>query len=296
MKNILLIYYTQSGQLLEIARSLTKPLSECSEIKLRIVEAEPVTRYPFPWPLFKFFDVLPESVLMEAPKIKPIPIEEGCTYDLILLCYTVWFLSPSLPITGFLKSSDARIMQGVPVITIVNARDKWVTAQEQVKRWVDHHGGRLVGHIAVIPDTSALAGLVTTLRWLWAGKKKGFWKFPDAGVPKAQIDGLESFGKLIRDGLIDGRIAKGVAVLEGHDPARIDPDLVRQERVGYRIFQFWARSIRSCGPQGDWKRLPVIAFFMIILGTLIALSFPIGMVMKFIVDPLRKNLLHKNSS
>ncbi|MEW6259152.1 MAG: dialkylresorcinol condensing enzyme [Thermodesulfobacteriota bacterium] len=296
MKNILLIYYTQSGQLFEIARSLTKPLSDNPDINLDLVNVEPLIPYPFPWPFLRFFDVLAESVLMVAPEMKSFQINKGSTYDLILLCYTVWFLSPSLPITGFLKSSDARIMQGVPVITIVNARDKWVTAQEQVKRWIDHHGGRLVGHIAVIPDTPALAGLVTTLRWLWAGKKKGFWRFPDAGVPKAQIDGLERFGRLIRDGLMDGSIDKGLPVLEGYDSAAIDPDLVRQERVGYRVFQFWARAIHSCGPPGDWKRLPIIAFFMIILGTLIALSFPIGMVLKFIVNPLRKSLLIKNSS
>ena len=295
MKNILVLYYSQSGQLLEIARSLTKPLAECPEIRFRLVEVEPVISYPFPWPFIRFFDVLPESVLMEAPAMKPLFLYENGPYDLILLCYTVWFLSPSLPITGFLKSPDARILKGVPVITVVNARDKWVTAQEQVKRWIDDHGGRLVGHIAVIPDMSALAGLVTTLRWLWAGKKKGFWKFPDAGVPKRQIDELERFGALIRDGLMDGRIAKGFPVLEGHEPAKMDPDLVRQERVGYRIFQFWARAIRSCGRQGDWKRIPIMALFVIVLGALIALSFPIGMALKFIVDPLRKSL-RKNTT
>lgn len=295
MKNILILYYTQSGQLLEIARSLTKPLAECSEINLRLVEVEPVIAYPFPWPFFRFFDVLPESVLMEAPAMKPLSLCENGPYDLILLCYTVWFLSPSLPITGFLTSSDARILKGVPVITVVNARDKWVTAQEQVKRWIDDHGGRLVGHIAVIPDTPALAGLLTTLRWLWAGKKKGFWGFPDAGVPKTQIEGLETFGTLIRDGLMDGRIAKGLPVLEGHEPAKMDPDLVRQERVGYRMFRFWARVLRSCGRQGDWKRIPILALFVILLGTLIVMSFPIGMALKFIIDPLRK-ILQKNTT
>lgn len=280
MKNILVIYYSQSGQLLEIAQSLVRPLAECRDLNMRVVEVKPVCTYPFPWPFFKFFDVLPESVLMEAPEVEPLPLQEDTSYDLILLLYTVWFLSPSLPITGFLKSSDARILKGNPVITVVNARDKWVTAQEQVKRCIEHHGGRLVGHIAVIPDTSALAGLVTTLRWLWAGKKKGFWKFPDAGVPKAQIEGLATFGIRIRDGLLDGRIARGFPVLEGYEAAKVDPDLVRQERVGYRIFQFWARVIRSCGRQGDWKRLPVIALFVIMLGSLIALSFPIGVVLK----------------
>lgn len=296
LKNILVLYYTQSGQLLEMVRSLTKPLAECPRIHLRLVQVEPVIAYPFPWPLLRFFDALPESVLMEAPAMNPLSLDENGAYDLILLCYTVWFLSPSLPITGFLKSSDApRILKGVPVITVVNARDKWVMAQEQVKRWIDVHGGRLVGHIAVIADTPALAGLVTTLRWLWAGKKEGFWGLPDAGVPKTQIDGLERFGALIRDGLMDGRLAKGLPVLQGHDPAKMDPDLVRQEKVGYRIFQFWASAIRSCGRQGDWKRIPMLALFVIILGTLILLSFPIGMALKFIVDPLRKSL-RKNTT
>lgn len=285
---VLVLFYSQSGQLEEIARSMTKPLAECPNIDVCYVRLEPVEPYPFPWPVYRFFDTLPEAVLMEPPPMKPLKALDQVAPDLVLLFYQVWFLSPSLPVTGFLRSSQAALLRGVPVITVVNARDKWVKAQEQVAFWIARCGGRLVDHVAVVHPGSAVGSLVSTLRWLWTGKKKGFWRFPDAGVPLAHIAATERFGQAIVEGLLDGRIQSGKSVLQPLNPAPQDPDLVRQERVGYGMFRRWARIIRWAGTQGQWSRAPLVLLFVAQLALLIALSFPIGLVMKGIVDPLRR--------
>ena len=287
-RKVLALYYSQSGQLEAIARSFTKPLAESAEIELHFVSLEPAVAYPFPWPLYRFFDVLPESVLMEPPAMKPFPFRATDKVDLVILFYQVWFLSPSLPVSGFLRSKEAAVMAGTPVITVVNARDKWVTAQEQTALWIRRHGGRMVDHVAVVHPGSALGNLVSTLRWLWTGKKKGFWRFPDAGVPEEHIQGLERYGEAVRDGLLNGRIASGVSVLSHLNPAPQDPDLVRQERVASGMFRRWARWIRSMGAQGQLRRAPMIFLFAFQLAVLIALSFPIGVFVKIFVEPLRK--------
>ncbi len=284
---VLVLFYSQSGQLENIARWLTKPLAESPEIRVFYKMLEPEEPYPFPWPLYRFFDTLPESVLMESTPVKPLDFSEIGTPDLILLFYQVWFLSPSLPVSGFLQSEQAAVMRGVPVITVVNARDKWVKAQEEVAARVKRWGGILVDHVAVVHVGSALGSLVSTLRWLWTGKKQGFWRFPDAGVPLEIIEATERFGRAILEGLRDGRIQSGKSVLEPLNPAPQDPDLVRQERVGHAMFRRWARTIRWAGRQGQKRRAPLVILFIIQLGILIALSFPIGLFMKLVVEPVR---------
>lgn len=284
---VLVLYYSQSGQLENIARCLTKPLAQSPQIEVQYTALEPEKPYPFPWPIYRFFDTLPEAVLMEPPPLKPLDFSSIGRPDLILLFYQVWFLSPSLPVSGFLKSDAADVMRGVPVITVVNARDKWVSAQELVAAWVQRRGGVLVDHVTVVHAGSALGSLVSTLRWLWTGKKEGFWRFPDAGVPMDKIVATERYGKAILDGLLDGRILEGNSVLEPLNPAPQDPDLVRQERVGQAMFRRWARLIRWAGRQGQRRRAPLVMLFMIHLGILIALSFPIGLFMKGVVEPLR---------
>ncbi len=288
MRRVLALYYSQSGQLEAIARSFTKPLAECADIDLRLVCLEPAVSYPFPWPLYRFFDVLPESVLMEPPPMKPFSFRDSDKADLVLLFYQVWFLSPSLPMTGFLRSKEAAVLADTPVVTVVNARDKWVMAQQQVARWVRHHGGRLVDHVAVVHAGSAFGNLVSTLRWLWTGKKKGFWRFPDAGVPEERIRSLQDYGELVRDGLLDGRIGSGRSVLSHLNPAPRNPHLVRQEEVAYGMFRRWARWIRGMGAQGQLRRAPLILLFVAQLAILIILSFPIGVFLRVFVDPFRK--------
>ncbi len=284
---VLVLYYSQSGQLENIARCLTKPLSECPQIRMFYRSVEPEAPYPFPWPLYRFFDTLPESVLMEPPSLRPLDFSNIGTPDLILLFYQVWFLSPSLPISAFLQSEQADVMRGVPVITVVNARDKWVKAQEAVAAWVKRRGGLLIDHVAVVHVGSALGSLVSTLRWLWTGKKQGFWCFPDAGVPVEIIAATERFGRAILEGLQDGRIRSGNSVLGSLNPAPQDPDLVRQEQVGHAMFRRWARIIRWAGRQGQRRRAPLVILFIIQLGILIALSLPIGLFMKLVVEPVR---------
>ena len=55
MKKVLVVYYTQSGQLLEILRSLMGPLEESGRVSVTYEELRPVPKFPFPWKPLEFF-------------------------------------------------------------------------------------------------------------------------------------------------------------------------------------------------------------------------------------------------
>ena len=49
MKNVLVIYYSQSGQLETIAKTIAKPLMDLDEVNLVFHEIQIEKPFPFPW-------------------------------------------------------------------------------------------------------------------------------------------------------------------------------------------------------------------------------------------------------
>lgn len=94
---------------------------------------EPTITFPYPWSFFRFLDVFPECVSLEAPENRPLSFDPAQEFDLVILAYQVWFLAPSLPVTAFLKSEEGkRLLQGKPVVTVIGCRNMWSQAQETV--------------------------------------------------------------------------------------------------------------------------------------------------------------------
>ena len=56
-KKLLVIYYSQTGQLLDIVKSVTKPMSETNQVKLYFEELKPKPAFPFPWSANQFFQI-----------------------------------------------------------------------------------------------------------------------------------------------------------------------------------------------------------------------------------------------
>ena len=97
MKKILVIYYSQSNQLKEILDSICLPLKENAQVDFYEIKMR--NPYPFPWDKEAFFNVFPESFQQVPQPIEEIPEAiKSTNYDLILLGYQVWYLSPSIPI------------------------------------------------------------------------------------------------------------------------------------------------------------------------------------------------------
>ena len=277
-KRVLVLHYSQTGQLNRAARSMMRPLEGRDDIEVVWEEMRPVEPYPFPWPFFAFLNVFPESVHLAAPKMQPPGIRLDERFDLVILAYQVWFLSPALPVTGFLKSDGAKLLSGRPVITFIVCRNMWLTAQEKIKKLLDAAGARLIDNVVLVDQGHPLATFVTTPRWLWTGKKNGFWGiFPPAGVRESDIAGASRFGKAICDALIRTDKPVDAPILKGLGAVKVNPGYVASERIAHRSFYVWGKLLRAIGGPDSLPRKMMLAVYALFLIMMIITVVPIGL-------------------
>jgi hypothetical protein len=287
MKKVLVVHFSQTGQLARIVRQLVAPLAAAADVRLVEEVLRPVAAYPFPWPFWRFLDAMPESALLEPPALEPFAVPAEAQFDLIILAYQVWFLAPAGPITAFLKSeAGRRLLRGRPVVTVVACRNMWLTAQETVKRLVREAGGRLQDHVAFCDPAPTLATLVTTPRWMLTGRCDPFLGLPAAGVAEAEIAGADRFGGALLAALRAGRERDRRPMLAGLGAARVDPTLIFSERAARRAFGAWSRIIRLGGVRGSLGRPPFLALFCVYLVAMILVIVPPSLLVQRLLRPL----------
>src|SRR5690348_10717253 len=101
-KKILVVYYTQTGQLEEILQSFMNPFSD-SEIEVEMIRVFPEKDYSFPWTGKSFFGEMPDCASGSVVPLKPFSLKHQ-KYDLVVLGYQPWFLSPSIPTNSILQN------------------------------------------------------------------------------------------------------------------------------------------------------------------------------------------------
>ncbi len=273
MKKVLVIYYTQSGQLKQIIDNVTSKF-ESENIELDYIEIKPVKPYTFPWNTDSFFDAFPESVRGIPCELEPLEYDPDKKYDLVILAYQVWFLSPSIPFWSFLLSEDAkRIIKDTQVITLLGIRNMWIMAQEKVRNKIWEYGGDLVGNIVLNDRHKNLISVITIVHWMFSGKKGKFGIFPPAGVSDRDIQGSSRFGDVISDALINKQYEGLQDNLLSNGAVPIVPDLMSIEKKGIRIFRIWSRFVLKKGLLARKRRLKL---FRIYLFTVIYLVSPIA--------------------
>lgn len=275
MKKILIVYYTQSGQMRYILDSLVKPLLDRGHT-VHFEEIKPVQKYPFPWSAFHFFNAFPETFMQKPLELKQLSASAFDDYDLIVLGYQPWFLTPSRPMCSFLQSADGqRIVSGKKVITILGCRNMWLGAQEKVKQWLQKADAKLVGHVALIDKSGNLTSLVTILRWMLTGRKNAFWFFPAAGVSASDVAHTSVFGELINEAITSNQFELLQNQFNQRGAIEIKPNLVMMERRGQKSFSIWSNFIASGGPVDSVGRKIRVYIFMILLPTVIIILTPL---------------------
>lgn len=287
MKRVLLVHFSQSGQLSRIARRLAAPLAEAGDVELVEEVLRPRPPYPFPWSFWSFLDVMPETFLLDPPALEPLSVRADARFDLIVLAYQVWYLAPAGPIAAFLKSEAGRaLLRGRPVVTVIACRNMWLTAQETVKRLIQEAGGRLRDNVAFIDGGATLATFITTPRWLLTGRRDAFWGLPAAGVAEGEIANADRFGRALLDALRADRERGDAPMLAGLGAARVDPQLIFSERAARRAFSVWSRLIRLGGDPGSIARVPMLALFCVYLVTMILTVVPTSLLVQQLTRPL----------
>lgn len=281
MKRVLVVYYSQTGQLQRLAASICAPLAGAG-VDLEWCQLRPQQAYPFPWPFWRFFDQFPETVHLDAPPLQPLDVGGDRRYDLIVLAYTVWFLSPAPPVAAFVQSSQGRgLLRDTPVVTVIACRNMWMLAQQRMRELLAAAGARFVDHIALTDQGPSFATFVTTPRWMLSGRREAFWGvFPRAGLSEAQITDAARFGHALRAALLDNSLLAERSPLAGMNAAVPDLRLLPSEKIGRRSFQIWGRMIRALGPQGAWQRRPLLAVYALFLVLMIVTVVPLTMLLR----------------
>lgn len=292
MARILVLHYSQTGQLTDGIRSMMAPLELRDDVEVVWQELVPETPYPFPWPIMRFFDTFPECVYMDAPANKPVDFDPDSRFDLVILAYQVWFLSPSLPISAFLNSPEARVLKGKPVMTFIACRNMWLSAQEKMARKLAELEAHLIDNVVLIDQGPAWSTFVTTPVWMLTGNKGPLWKiFPKAGVSEREIIAAGRFGRALADSLPLLQSVPPVPVLTGLKAVEVNPRYIAGEKIAHRSFLVWGRLLRKLGQQGTRSRRLVLVIYILFLIAMILTVMPIGIIVRALLRPLLRKQL-----
>jgi len=284
-KNILVLYYTQTGQLEDIVKNIARPFEEKQdEYHVTYYNIKMKKDFPFPWPNDVFFNTFPESYLQIPSEILP-PSDEvlNTKYDLIIFGYQVWYLTPSIPIISFLKSSYAeQIMKDTPVVTVSGTRNMWMLSQEKLKVYLKDLKAKLIGNIALVDRHDNYTSVLTVIRWMIGGQKEKSGLLPAAGVSDEEINGAVKYGKIIESHFRDNDFKGLQPDLVKNGAIEIRAFLVRVEKVGNKIFTVWSNLIIK----KKEKRPLLIKFFKVYLMTAIWVISPIVLVLHLLTTPI----------
>lgn len=297
MRQVLIVHYSQSGQLNRLVESVSAPLREQSNVQVDYLELHMQTPFPFPWPFLKFFRIFPETVLMQAQPLQPLAVDADKHYDLIILAYQVWFLSPSLPMSSFLASPEAaKLLNGTPVMTLIGCRNMWLIAQEKMKKKLQELNAQLVDN-AVLTDAcgSAMSFLSTPL-WLFTGRKKAYAWLPKAGIAAAEIAGARRFGEAICARLLQDKQPITAPMLHGLAAVNINEKLIASERIGARSFYLWSRLLRALGPPDSYRRGFGLIIYIVFLLCMIVTVVPITALSKKLLSPLTQQRIAREKA
>ncbi|RAR71519.1 NADPH-dependent FMN reductase family protein [Flavobacterium aciduliphilum] len=292
MKNVLVIYYSQSGQLKSIAEKIAYPLLNSDEINVVFYEIKLEESFPFPWDKESFFDVFPESFLQIPTTIKPVPEEIINTkFDLILLHYQVWYLTPSIPINSFLKSDQAKqLLKNTAVVTINGSRNMWIMAQEKIKVLLKQNEALLKGNIALVDRAGNLISVVTIVEWMFSGiKKKYLGIFPLPGVSEKDINESKKFGDVIKIALLNDEFEDLQPKLIDVGAVKVSSYLASVDRTGNKIFAKWSNFIKT---RKNSRKIWLKAFYVYLLLAIWLIS-PIVYILHVFLYPLKINKIKK---
>ncbi|MFC4686526.1 dialkylresorcinol condensing enzyme DarA [Epilithonimonas pallida] len=284
-KKILVIYYSQTGQLKDIVKNIAQPFEEKKdEYSVTYYNIQLKKDFPFPWPSDVFFNTFPESYLQIPSEILPPPEDVlNQKFDLILFGYQVWYLTPSIPIISFLKSGYAEnILKDTPVVTISGTRNMWMLSQEKLKVYLRDLKAQLVGNIALVDRHDNYTSVLTILRWLTTGQKEKSGILPAAGISDEEIAGSVKYGKIIEGHLRENSLKDLQPDLVKNGAVEIRPFLVRVEKVGNKIFTVWSNLIIK----KKEKRPLLIKFFKVYLMAAIWIISPIVLIFHILLAPL----------
>ncbi len=288
-RRVLVVEYSQTGQLSRVLDSVVEPLVAAGH-QVERLKLQHAGDYPFPWPFWTFLDTFPETVARMPPALEPWAVEGKP--DLIILGYPVWFLSPAPALTAFMQSPQGQaLLQGTPVVTLTACRNMWTQAHLDVQDMLKQAGAVHCDHVALVDPGPAMATFVTTPRWMLTGRKEAFWGFPRAGISDQQVRDAARFGHALAAAFAQQEPLDGHPLLTGLEAVKADPGLAASEKIAKRSFRIWGKLVRLGGPRGAWTRRPILTIYLVFLLTLIVTVVPLSMLIRRIIGVFARQRL-----
>jgi len=278
MKKVLVIYFTQTGQLSKAVKSTLGSLEGRSDVSIYYEQLKPKKSYPYPWKYSEFFDVFPECVHAVPTDLETFTFNPEEKFDLVILAYQPWFLSICIPVNSFLQSSEAKkIMKGKPVVTILACRNMWLGAQEKMKLQLKNLEANLIGNITYVDRSANLVSLVTVLAFVLGGVKEKFLGiFPKYGVSDKELETqAPKYGEVILKHLQTGDYKTQQEQLVALGAVTVKTNLLLLEGRGRVLFPLYANYISKKGTSGSAERKGRVRTFGIVLPTGILILSPI---------------------
>ncbi len=299
MLKVLAVGFSQTGQLSRLLDSVLGPLKESSQIEVTQITLKTHREFPFPWNFFNFFDTMPECVYEDAPPIEPEGVDSDTDFDLIILAYQAWFLSPCPPIISFLKSEAARKMiKGKPVMTLIGCRNMWLMAQEALKERIDDLDGHLIDNAVVVDEAHAAYTFYSTPIWMLTGDKGPYFngRIPAAGLTDEQISQASRFGEAIVAQLPNREKGDVSPMLSGLGAVKVSEGLIASEKVAKRNFRLWGGLMRKIGNPDAIARKAVLIVYFTFLALIVLTVMPILAVVKKILKRFNKAKVEKQKA
>lgn len=277
MKKILVIYFTQTGQAKKAIDAVLKPFINYPDYFVHYELIKPKTQLPYPWKYSEFFDAFPENVQGTSLEYEPLSVDVNTNFDLIFIGYQPWFLNICQPVNSFLISDDAKkLMNGKPVITIINCRNMWLGAQEKMKERLLNLNSKLVGNITFVDKSANLTSLITVLAFELKGIKENYMgMFPKYGVTEEDLEAAPELGKIIASCLMQNNFDKLQELIVMKGFVSVKSNLLLMEGRGRALFPLYANYISKKGTAGSEERRTRVKIFGIVLPTAILILSPI---------------------
>jgi len=290
-KKVLAVGWSQTGQLDALLDSVLAPLEQSSQIVVTRAPLRPVEPFPFPWSFWRFFDTFPETVHEDPAPIDESALPEDGDYDLVILAWQVWFLSPAMPITAFLQSERGRrLVRGRRVMTLIGCRNMWLMAQETFKQRLRELDARLVDNVVLTDSSHSAATFISTPAWMLTGRRGPFLGglVPAAGIEAGEIRAASRFGEAIARQLPERADDDDSPMLRGLGAVKINERLIASERIAHRSFRLWGALLRRVGRPGSPQRRLVLALYVVFLVTMIITVVPVTAIIKRLIAPLMR--------
>lgn len=291
-KKVLAIYYTQSGQMGEIIDTFTTPLADAG-FDVEKVQVMLLNGYDFPWTDKSFFSVMPSCVLGIPEPLQPLNFKEQ-KYDLVVMGYQPWFLSPSIPSNSLLHDEGFKaLIKDTPVITISAGRNMWINSYVRVRNMIKEAGAKLVGNVALLDKHPNPISFVTIFYWMLTGKKERYLNiFPKPGVSENDIAGTVEYGQTVARHLENGDWDTLQDELIAQKAVEINYKLMFIEARAKPIFAVWAKIISKRKNRTPWlSAFKYYLFVALFLGAPVLLTLDAIFLKPFSGKRIKRNKL-----